>query len=480
MIPMEPFRYHVYVCDQKKPEGAPCCPARGSQKVIDTLRAEIAKHTLGDTVQVTACGSLGMCERGPNMVVYPEGVWYSGVTPADVAEIVRMHFGSGIVVERLANRDGAVLRAEINANKRRFLGAMKARDAAGHLPDDLTETIRGFQPSRVLLTAIELDIFNAIGDGATASEIATKVSADPRATEMLLNALVALEMLTKQPRLPSPHSAKVQPSVRSAGSQASLSGAQDAIFRNSPVAARYFVQGSPDDARAAMMHTANLWQTWSTLTDAVRAGTTVASRERNEDALTAFIAAMDYNAKGHASMVANTVGAGDVRRMLDIGGGSGAYSIAFARANADLHADILDRPNVVPIAQKYIDAAGLADRVHPRAGDLRSDSFGKDYDLVLISAICHMLSEEENRGLLAKAFQALAPGGRVVIQDFILDPDKTSPRTAALFSLNMLVNTEHGSDYSVDEYSAWLHDAGFASSERVRLPGPTGLMIGKK
>jgi (2Fe-2S) ferredoxin/2-polyprenyl-3-methyl-5-hydroxy-6-metoxy-1,4-benzoquinol methylase len=450
---MEPFRYHVYVCDQKKPEGAPCCSARGSQKTIDALRAEIAKHSLGDTVQVTTCGSLGLCGRGPNMVVYPDGIWYSGVTPEDVAEIVRMHFGSGLVVERLANRDGAILRAKINDNKRKYLAALKAKDEAGLLPDELNEAIRAFQPSRTLLTAIELDVFTAVGVGATAAEVAAKISADPRATEMLLNALVALDMLTKQ----------------------------DGVFRNSRVAARYFVAGSPDDARAAMMHTVHLWRNWSTLTRAVRAGTAVTSEEtRGEDWTATFIAAMDYNAKGRAALIANTVDAASVRRMLDIGGGSGACSIACARANANLHADILDLPTVVPIAQKYIDAAGLADRVHPRAGDLRSDAFGKDYDLVLISSVCHMLGEEENRALLAKAFEALAPGGRLVIQDFILDPDKTGPRKAALFSLHMLVNTAHGSAYSAEEYSRWLTEAGFPNVERVRLPGPTGLMIGKK
>ena len=108
---MEPFRHHVYVCDQQKPEGVPCCPARGSGKVIVALRREIAARGLADEVQVTVCGSLGLCERGPNLVVYPEGVWYSAVRPEDVAEIVRRHFQEGQVVERLINTDAAVLKA---------------------------------------------------------------------------------------------------------------------------------------------------------------------------------------------------------------------------------------------------------------------------------------------------------------------------------------------------------------------------------
>ena len=126
---MEPFRYHVYVCDQRKAEGMPCCSARGSGRVLDALRGEIVKRGLLNEVQVTATGSLGMCERGPNMVVYPEGVWYSGVQVADVAEIVREHFQHGRVVERLANRDAVALKAEIAENRRKAMAAMAAQQA---------------------------------------------------------------------------------------------------------------------------------------------------------------------------------------------------------------------------------------------------------------------------------------------------------------------------------------------------------------
>ena len=122
----------------------------------------------------------------------------------------------------------------------------------------------------------------------------------------------------------------------------------------------------------------------------------------------------------------------------------------------------------------------MADRVTVRAGDLRSDRLGEGYDLVFVSAICHMLSPEENLDLLGRCREALAPGGRVAIQDFILEPDKTSPRFAALFALNMLVGTRGGSSYSEPEYAAWLGEAGFAEIRRVRLPGITGLMIGMR
>jgi predicted O-methyltransferase YrrM len=320
------------------------------------------------------------------------------------------------------------------------------------LPDELSQRIRAFQESRVLLTAIELDLFTAIGQGATTEQAASALGANARATGMLMNALVSLGMLEKR----------------------------DGVFRNSPEAARYFVKGSPDDQRMATMHIVNLWTRWSTLTGCVRSGTAVERREtagRGDDWTEAFIAAMHANASERAPAVVRAVGTEGVDRMLDIGGGSGAYSIAFAKANPRLQAEILDLESVLPIARRHIAEAGVADRVRARTGDLRAGGFGTGYGLVFISAICHMLAPEENQELLANSFAALAPGGRVAVQDFILDPDRTGPRIAALFALNMLVGTASGNTYTEEEYASWLRAAGFAGVRRVKLPGPADLML---
>ncbi|MBZ5561214.1 MAG: methyltransferase domain-containing protein [Acidobacteriia bacterium] len=452
---MEPYRYHVFVCDQQKPEGVPCCSARGSARTIEALRREIAARHLGDQVQITVCGSLGVCERGPNVVVYPEGVWYSSVQPADVPELVETHFQQGRVLERLVNSDAAALKAEITGNRDKMLAAMRAKDAAGILPDDLAQTLRAFQESRVLLTAVELDVFTAIGEGRSGVEVAGVLRTDPRATEMLLNALAAMGTLTKQ----------------------------DGVFHNTPLIARYFTAGAPDDSRAATMHTVHLWERWSTLTACVRAGTSVSYQEhaeRREDWTEAFIAAMHRNAAERAPHVVAAVGTEGVARMLDVGGGSGAYSIAFAKASEKLRADLLDLPAVLPIAQRHIEKAALTDRITTRAGDLRTDKLGEGYNLVFVSAICHMLNPDENLDLMKRCYAALAPQGRLVIQDFILEPNKTAPKFAALFALNMLVGTQAGSSYSEPEYAAWLREAGFQEVRHIRLPGPSGLIVGTR
>jgi cyclopropane fatty-acyl-phospholipid synthase-like methyltransferase len=140
-------------------------------------------------------------------------------------------------------------------------------------------------------------------------------------------------------------------------------------------------------------------------------------------------------------------------------------------------AEVLDLPDVIPLTQEYVRRAGLADRIQTRAGDMLRDPLGQDFDLVLLSAICHMFSAEDNRALFQRAHAALARGGRLIVQDFILEPEKTVPRFAALFSLNMLVGTNGGSSYSETEYAAWLTEAGFQDIRRVRLPGPAGVII---
>ncbi len=449
---MEPYRYHVFVCTQEKPEGVPCCSAAGSFAVLNALHGELGKKGLAEEVQVSSCGCLGVCDSGPIMIVYPEGDWYTKLTPDDVPEIVASHFERGQKVGRLLRTDREAMKAEMVDHHHKYLAMLKGKDAAGMLPDDVNEMIRGFMPSRVILTAVELDVFTAIGEGGTTKQIAGKIQGAVRATEMLLNALASLGLLEKR-----------------AG-----------VYRNTAVAARFLVDGTADSARMAQLHTVNMWKRWSNLTEAVQAGSAVAPKADN-GWVKSFIAAMDHNARGRARAVAQIVEGNGARQMLDLGGGSGAYSIAFAKAVPGLHSEIIDLPEVLPLAQDYVHRAGLDDRISTRAGDMLSVPLeaGK-YDLVLLAAICHMFSPEENQRLFERAYAALAPKGRLVVSDFVLEADKTAPRFAALFALNMLVGTRAGSSYSEPEYDAWLKQAGFAQSRRVRLPGPASLMIGTK
>jgi predicted O-methyltransferase YrrM len=333
------------------------------------------------------------------------------------------------------------------------------RPAGGRLPEEgeafveaLWLQARGFMESRALLSAIELDVFTAVGAGGTVAEIARRLGADERGTSYLLHHLAAARFLVKE---------------------------RD-TFRSTPWTARFLAADSPECIRNGMLHTVHLWDRWSRLTASVRSGAPAPQEQRDEEATETFIAAMHRNASSRAPHLVRATGIDGVRRMLDVGGGSGAYSIAFAQAGPVLHAELLDLEDVVPIAQRHIDAAGLAGRVTTRIGDLRTDAFGGGYDLVLLSAVCHMLGPDEVRDLIRRAGGCLASGGRVVVQDHVLQADKTGPRPGTLFALNMLVNTAAGGNYSEDEYRAWMVAAGLDEVRQVSLPGPTALMIGRR
>ena len=448
---MEPFRFHLFVCTQQKPEGIPSCAAHGSQAVLEALDREIETRGLGNDVQLTTCGCMGLCDEGPVMVVYPAGVWYRHVQPQDVSEIVDAHLRAGKPVERLVWNDAPGMKALSVEHREKVRAVAAAREKAGMLPDGLDQMIRGFMPSRCILTALEFDIFTAVGDGANAAQIGERIGADARAASKLLNALVALGLLTKS--------------------------GED--FKNTPESARFFVHVSKDNQRDGLLHSANIWHLWSTLTKAVRSGTRVPIERDDAAGWTRnFIAGMQRNAKDRAPLVVKSLGTAGVRRVLDLGGGSGAYSIAFAKASQDVRCEILDIPEVVPLTEGYVRAAGVTAQVSLRPGDMLRDDFGTGYDLIMLNAICHMFSEEQNRELFRRARQALAPNGRLAVQDFILNPDKTAPQWATLFSLNMLVATDAGASYSETEYTDWMKAAGFAEVSRINLPGPSDLVVG--
>jgi (2Fe-2S) ferredoxin/SAM-dependent methyltransferase len=448
---MEPFRFHLFVCTQQKPDGVPSCPASGSFAVLDGLDREIQARGLNGDVQLTTCSCMGLCDEGPVMVVYPAGVWYRRVQPSDVSEIVGAHLRDGKPVDRLIWNDAPAMKAMAVEHGEKYRAAMAARDKAGTLPDRLDQMIRSFMPSRCILTALELDIFTAVGDGANAEQIGTRIHANARAVGMLLNALVALGLLSK-------------------------SGDE---YRNTPESARFFVQGSKDNHRDGLLHTANIWHRWSTLTDAVRSGTRIPiERDQTPEWTHNFIAGMQRNAKDRAPLVVKDLGTAGVHRILDLGGGSGAYSIAFAKASPDVQCEILDLPEVVPLTAEYVSKAGASAQVSLRPGDMLRDEFGSGYDIIMLNAICHMFSEEQNRDLFRRAHRSLAPNGRLVAQDFILNSDKTGPQHAALFSLNMLVGTGMGASYSELEYTDWMKAAGFTEIKRINLPGPSDLIVG--
>lgn len=323
-------------------------------------------------------------------------------------------------------------------------------------PNVIREIAYRFQSSRILLTAFELGVFTALGDRKrSSSEIARALKTDPRATDRLMNALCAMELLAKK----------------------------NGKFENTPVAFRFLVKGNPE-FMAGIMHTVHLWDTWSTLTAAVRKGTSVAMRpeinSRGDTWLTAFIAAMHDRAAKQAPAVVAELDLSGVSRVLDVGGGSGAFAMAFVKAKEGVTATVFDLPNVLPLTKKYVKQAKLSGKVELQPGDYLTDDLGKGFDLVFLSAIIHSNSESENRKLIKKCARALNPNGRVVVQDFIMDDDRTAPLHGAFFALNMLVGTGSGDTYRESEVRSWMEEAGLSKVTRKETTFGVTQIIGKK
>jgi predicted O-methyltransferase YrrM len=322
-------------------------------------------------------------------------------------------------------------------------------------PASLRELATGFQASRVLLTAVELRVFSAIGsERRTSAEIAARLATDPRATDRLLNALCALGLLSKA----------------------------DARFANTPDGARLLVESSPEFV-ANLGHTAHMWRSWHELTACVREGRPAmrdAINDRGEDWLGPFIAAMHYRARAQADGIAGLLPLGGVRRALDVGGGSGAFAMAMARRQPGLEAVVFDLPNVVPMTERYVADAGLAGRITTAVGDYLADPLPGGFDFVFVSAVVHSNRPDQNAALVAKCADALNPGGRVAIVDWVMSPDRVAPTAGALFALNMLVATDGGDTFTEEEIAGWLTSAGLADVTRVATPFGTDIVMGDK
>lgn len=449
------YSHHVFVCTQQKLEDKVYCTDQGAEEIRLELQRQILAHDLAERVEVTPCGCVGLCTRGPVVMVYPDGVWYTGVKLEDVEEIVRDHLAGGRPVERLClNLEPEQARAEMATEKARTRARDAAHAEAGVLPERLRRLAGDFQASRAFLTAVELDLFTAVGDGATTGDAAERMGTAHRATETLLNALTAIGLLVKKGE----------------------------TYFNGPDTDRFLRRGLPDDARATVMNRVHMWDTWSTLTESVREGSPLRASPVNSgpSATQAFIAATHRIANLAAPAIVASLDLEGVDHLLDVGGGSGAYTVAFLKAFPGARATLMDLPSVIRVATRHVREAGMQERITLRGGDFMVDPLGSDFDLVLLSYVMHLNPPEDNRRLVAKAFAALRPGGRIVINDYVLNHDKTLPRAAALYGLNMLVSTHGGSVYSFDEHAEWLGNAGFDGARRVSLLGPTDVVTATK
>jgi spermidine synthase len=212
-----------------------------------------------------------------------------------------------------------------------------------------------------------------------------------------------------------------------------------------------------------------VWQSWSRITEIV-SGDISASMNKTgalaKGSVESFIGAMHVIASKKAPEVVAAIEPGNARRLLDVGGGSGTYTLAFLAASPEMQATLFDLPAVIEMARKRVSDAGFEGRTRLVTGDFYKDTLPSGHDLALLSAIIHQNSLEENKALYQRIHDALEPGGRIVVRDYVMSSDRTEPLDGALFAVNMLAGTRGGRTYTYEEIEAGLTSVGF---HRIRL-----------
>ena len=306
-----------------------------------------------------------------------------------------------------------------------------------------------------LHAAVKLGIFTLLdGETLSSGEVARRVQAEGRGMAMLLDALVAMGLLTKSG----------ETYAGTAESRALLSRKSDHYLGH------------------IILHHHHLMASWSRLPEAVLKGAPVRSRTAlaSGEVLESFLLGMVNIAAGLAPEIVKAVDLRGRRRLLDLGGGPGTYAIHFCQENPELAATVFDLPDTRPFAESAVSRFGLSGRIGFAAGDYTRDPVPRGFDVCWLSQILHAEGPQTCQAIVEKAVSSLEPGGLILVHEFLLDNDMAGPLFPTLFSLNMLVGTELGQAYSEAQVMGMLSRAGVREVRRIAFRGPSdsGIIAG--
>lgn len=306
--------------------------------------------------------------------------------------------------------------------------------------------------SRVLHAANRLEIFTRLdGREATAEELARQCNADVRGLEILLVACTALGLLNRK----------------------------DGKYSNNELSDAFLVKGRERYQGGIVSMFDDWYMPWAGLPDSVVTGKPAVHKPHDisDEATRNYIMGMHHRGVGQAYLLADTVDLRGRERLLDIAGGPGTFTIFLCKKTPGLKGVVFDLPQTLKITREIIKMYHAGDQVTTREGDYLKDGFGEGYDAVLLSSMMNQESPEVNKRTFKKAFDSMVSGGLLILQEQMLNSDKTGPLLSALIGVNQLIHTPAGAAYSDREISDWLKEAGFRGIEFKSLSQPSPFTV---
>ena len=337
--------------------------------------------------------------------------------------------------------------------------------AAGPTPDAILQLGTAFWASKTLLSAIELGLFTELASSGPldADALRERLDLHPRSAEDFFDALVALGMLERA----------------------------DGVYRNTPETDLFLDRNKPSYQGGLLeMLNDRLFGFWNSLTEGLRTG-----EQQNEaktgdgnlfDAiysdprlLRGFARAMTASSLGPAQVMAAAFPWDRYKTVIDIGCAEGCVPVQVALAHEHMGGGGFDLPPIEPLFDEYVAAAGLSDRLSFQQGDFFTDDLPQA-DVLVMGRILHDWDLDEKRRLLDKAYAALPDGGALIVYEAIIDDDRRENAFGLLMSLNMLIETPGGFDFTGADCRRWMADAGFRETYVEHLIGPTSMVVGFK
>lgn len=335
-------------------------------------------------------------------------------------------------------------------------------------PSGIMQIGMGFWASKILLTAVNMDLFTTLEtEPMSASAIQTSLNLHDRGLYDFLDSLVALGFLSRE-------------------------GLKEtAIYSNTPETSFFLDKKKPSYIGGLLIMANNrLYPFWGNLEQGLKTGLPQNETKNgskpvfeeiyaDEERLNEFVRAMGGAQIGGFVALAKTFDFSPYKSMVDVGGAGGYLAIQIALNNQSIQCATYDLPPVGPVAEKIISEFQLSDRIDVLSGDFFTDKLPKA-DLITMGNILHDWGTEEKKQLIAKAYDSLPEHGTLIIIENIIDDDRRENAFGLMMSLNMLIETPNGFDYSAADFSEWAMECGFKKVEKMPLAGPTSALIVSK